>query len=93
MSGRADQPTPRAAADGGTRFLSATLFAKLAVIAVLALWPFFYGDLYTLSWMTFAGLSLIVVVSVYLIIAQAGQLSLVTPPSMGSAPTRRPSSR
>ncbi len=42
---------------------------------MLAVWPFFYQDLYTLSWMTFAGLSLMVVVSVYLIIAQAGQLS------------------
>ena len=42
---------------------------------MLAVWPFFYGDLYTLNWMTFAGLSLMVVVSVYLIIAQAGQLS------------------
>ena len=49
--------------------------AKLVIIAILAIWPFFYQDLYTLSWMTFAGLSLMVVVSVYLIIAQAGQLS------------------
>jgi len=57
------------------RFLSAATIAKLAVVAVLAIWPFFYQDLYTLSWMTFAGLSLMVVVSVYLIIAQAGQLS------------------
>ena len=57
------------------RFLSAATIAKLAVVAVLAVWPFFYQDLYTLSWMTFAGLSLMVVVSVYLIIAQAGQLS------------------
>jgi len=57
------------------RFLSAATIAKLAVVAVLAIWPFFYKDLYTLSWMTFAGLSLMVVVSVYLIIAQAGQLS------------------
>ena len=57
------------------RFLSAATIAKLAVVAVLAVWPFFYKDLYTLSWMTFAGLSLMVVVSVYLIIAQAGQLS------------------
>ena len=54
---------------------SAATIAKLAVVAVLAVWPFFYQDLYTLSWMTFAGLSLMVVVSVYLIIAQAGQLS------------------
>ena len=60
---------------GGDSLSSATLFAKLAVVAVLAVWPFFYQDLYTLSWMTFAGLSLMVVVSVYLIIAQAGQLS------------------
>jgi ABC-type branched-subunit amino acid transport system ATPase component/ABC-type branched-subunit amino acid transport system permease subunit len=56
-------------------FLSAATIAKLAVVAVLAVWPFVYQDLYTLSWMTFAGLSLMVVVSVYLIIAQAGQLS------------------
>ena len=56
-------------------FLSAATLAKLVVIAILAVWPFFYQDLYTLSWMTFAGLSLMVVVSVYLIIAQAGQLS------------------
>ena len=55
--------------------MPAATIAKLAVVAVLAAWPFFYRDLYTLSWMTFAGLSLIVVVSVYLIIAQAGQLS------------------
>jgi len=57
------------------RFVSAATIAKLAVVVVLAIWPFFYKDLYTLSWMTFAGLSLMVVVSVYLIIAQAGQLS------------------
>ena len=57
------------------RFLSAATIAKLAVVAVLAVWPFVYKDLYTLSWMTFAGLSLMVVVSVYLMIAQAGQLS------------------
>ena len=75
MSGRAERSAARAAAGGGSRFLSAALFAKLAIIAVLAAWPFFYQDLYTLSWMTFAGLSLMVVVSVYLIIAQAGQLS------------------
>ncbi len=55
--------------------LDAALLAKLAVIVVLAVWPFFYTDLYTLSWMTFAGLSLMVVVGVYLVIAQAGQLS------------------
>jgi ABC-type branched-subunit amino acid transport system ATPase component/ABC-type branched-subunit amino acid transport system permease subunit len=75
MSGQVERPTQPATAGGSGRFLSASLFAKLAVVAVLAVWPFFYGDLYTLSWMTFAGLSLIVVVSVYLIIAQAGQLS------------------
>ena len=57
------------------RFLSAATIAKLAVVAVLVVWPFVYKDLYTLSWMTFAGLSLMVVVSVYLMIAQAGQLS------------------
>jgi ABC-type branched-subunit amino acid transport system ATPase component/ABC-type branched-subunit amino acid transport system permease subunit len=75
MSARAEQRAAPAAAGGGSRFLSAALFAKLAVIVLLAVWPFFYSDLYTLSWMTFAGLSLMVVVSVYLIIAQAGQLS------------------
>jgi ABC-type branched-subunit amino acid transport system ATPase component/ABC-type branched-subunit amino acid transport system permease subunit len=75
MSARAEQPAAQAPPRRENRFLSAALVAKLAVIAVLAVWPFFYGDLYTLSWMTFAGLSLMVVVSVYLIIAQAGQLS------------------
>ena len=73
MSARAE---PQAAqAMPRRRFLSAATIAKLAVVAVLVVWPFFYQDLYTLSWMTFAGLSLMVVVSVYLIIAQAGQLS------------------
>ena len=57
------------------RFFSAATIAKLAIVAILIVWPFFYQDLFTLSWMTFAGLSLMVVVSVYLIIAQAGQLS------------------
>ena len=75
MSGRAEQPAAQAVVHRRGRFLSAALFAKLAVIAVLAVWPFLYKDLYTLSWMTFAGLSLMVVVSVYLIIAQADQLS------------------
>jgi len=75
MSSRVKQPAAQAPPRRGNRLLSAALFAKLAVIAVLAVWPFFYSDLYTLSWMTFAGLSLMVVVSVYLIIAQAGQLS------------------
>ena len=56
-------------------FFSAATAAKLVIIAILAVWPLLYQDLYTLSWMTFAGLSLMVVVSVYLIIAQAGQLS------------------
>jgi ABC-type branched-subunit amino acid transport system ATPase component/ABC-type branched-subunit amino acid transport system permease subunit len=75
MSARVEQPAVQAPPRRGSRFLSAALVAKLAIIAVLALWPFLYQDLYTLSWMTFAGLSLMVVVSVYLIIAQAGQLS------------------
>jgi ABC-type branched-subunit amino acid transport system ATPase component/ABC-type branched-subunit amino acid transport system permease subunit len=75
MSGQTGQPAAQAVVHGRGHFLSAALFAKLVVIAVLAVWPFFYRDLYTLSWMTFAGLSLMVVVSVYLIIAQAGQLS------------------
>ncbi len=75
MSARVEQPAAQAPPRRGNRFLSAALLAKLAIIAVLAAWPFFYQDLYTLSWMTFAGLSLMVVVSVYLIIAQAGQLS------------------
>jgi len=60
---------------GRRRFFSAGTIAKLVIVAILAVWPFLYQDLYTLSWMTFAGLSLMVVVSVYLIIAQAGQLS------------------
>jgi ABC-type branched-subunit amino acid transport system ATPase component/ABC-type branched-subunit amino acid transport system permease subunit len=69
-------PQPEARDIGGRRGLfSAGTVAKLAIIAVLAVWPFLYPDLYTLSWMTFAGISLMVVVSVYLIIAQAGQLS------------------
>jgi len=75
MSARVEQPAAQAPPRRENRFVSAALVAKLAVIAVLAVWPFFYSDLYTLSWMTFAGLSLMVVVSVYLIIAQAGQLS------------------
>ena len=75
MSGRAEQPAAQAVVYGRGGFLSAAMLAKLAVVAVLAVWPFLYKDLYTLSWMTFAGLSLMVVVSVYLIIAQAGQLS------------------
>ncbi len=75
MSARVEQPAAQAPPRRGNRFLSAALFAKLAIVAILAVWPFFYQDLYTLSWMTFAGLSLMVVVSVYLIIAQAGQLS------------------
>jgi ABC-type branched-subunit amino acid transport system ATPase component/ABC-type branched-subunit amino acid transport system permease subunit len=75
MSGPAEQAAVQAAPQPHRRFLPAATIAKLAVVAVLAVWPFFYQDLYTLSWMTFAGLSLMVVVSVYLIIAQAGQLS------------------
>ncbi len=75
MSARVEQPAAQAPPRRENRFVSAALVAKLAIIAVLAVWPFFYQDLYTLSWMTFAGLSLMVVVSVYLIIAQAGQLS------------------
>ena len=75
QAGPAQQPAaqPAPARRGG--FFSAATMAKLAIIAILAIWPFFYQDLYTLSWMTFAGLSLMVVVSVYLVIAQAGQLS------------------
>jgi ABC-type branched-subunit amino acid transport system ATPase component/ABC-type branched-subunit amino acid transport system permease subunit len=70
------RPASQEAARPGRRFpLDAALLAKLAVVVVLAVWPFFYTDLYTLSWMTFAGLSLMVVVGVYLVIAQAGQLS------------------
>ena len=69
------QPAAPTAPARRGRFLSAATIAKLAIIAILAIWPFLYQDLYTLSWMTFAGLSLMVVVSVYLIIAQAGQLS------------------
>ncbi len=75
MSGQAEQAAVQVAPKQRRRFLPAAAIAKLAVVAVLAVWPFFYKDLYTLSWMTFAGLSLMVVVSVYLIIAQAGQLS------------------
>ncbi len=71
---QAPQPEPRDIRDG-RGFFSAGTFAKLGIIAILAVWPFVYQDLFTLSWMTFAGLSLMVVVSVYLIIAQAGQLS------------------
>ena len=69
------QPEPQTARTRRGRLFSAGTVAKLVIIAILAIWPFFYQDLYTLSWMTFAGLSLMVVVSVYLIIAQAGQLS------------------
>jgi ABC-type branched-subunit amino acid transport system ATPase component/ABC-type branched-subunit amino acid transport system permease subunit len=75
MSGQVEQPAAPAVPRQRRRSVPAATIAKLAVVAVLAAWPFFYQDLYTLSWMTFAGLSLIVVVSVYLIIAQAGQLS------------------
>ena len=75
MSGQVEQQAVQAVPRRRRRFLSAATIAKLAIVAVLAVWPFFYQDLYTLSWMTFAGLSLMVVVSVYLIIAQAGQLS------------------
>ncbi len=75
MSAPAQQTAVQAVPGRGRRFLTAGTIAKLAIIAVLVAWPFLYQDLYTLSWMTFAGLSLIVVVSVYLIIAQAGQLS------------------
>jgi branched-chain amino acid transport system permease protein len=71
----AQQPAAQAAPARRGGFFSAATIAKLVIIAILAIWPFFYQDLYTLSWMTFAGLSLMVVVSVYLIIAQAGQLS------------------
>jgi len=71
----AQQPAAQAAPARRAGFFSAATIAKLVIIAILAVWPFFYQDLYTLSWMTFAGLSLMVVVSVYLIIAQAGQLS------------------
>ena len=75
MSGQVEQQAVPAVPRQRRRSVPAATIAKLAVVAVLAAWPFFYQDLYTLSWMTFAGLSLIVVVSVYLIIAQAGQLS------------------
>jgi ABC-type branched-subunit amino acid transport system ATPase component/ABC-type branched-subunit amino acid transport system permease subunit len=75
MSGHVEQQAVQAVPRRRRRFLSAATIAKLVIVAVLALWPFFYRDLYTLSWMTFAGLSLMVVVSVFLIIAQAGQLS------------------
>ena len=75
MSGQVEQQAVEALPRPHRRFLSAATLAKVGIVAVLALWPFFYQDLYTLSWMTFAGLSLMVVVSVYLIIAQAGQLS------------------
>ena len=69
-------PQPAAKDVRGRRgFFSPGTIAKLVIIAILAGWPFLYQDLFTLSWMTFAGLSLMVVVSVYLIIAQAGQLS------------------
>ena len=74
---QAAQPSQPAAKDvrGRRGFFSGGTIAKLVIIAILAAWPFLYQDLFTLSWMTFAGLSLMVVVSVYLIIAQAGQLS------------------
>ena len=75
MSGQVEQQAVPALSRQRKPFVSAAMVAKLAVVAVLAVWPFFYKDLYTLSWMTFAGISLMVVVSVYLIIAQAGQLS------------------
>ena len=51
------------------------LALKLLTLAVLAAWPLLYRDDYTLSWMTTAGLYLMLVVCVQLIIAQAGQLS------------------
>ena len=66
---------PRAAGGRRLPFTDPAFIAKLAVVVILGVWPFFYSDMYTLSWMTFAGLSLIMVVGVYLIIAQAGQLS------------------
>ena len=72
VAGDAAQPPQ---AQRGRRFFSAGTIAKVAIVAILAIWPLVYQDLYTLNWMTFAGLSLMVVVSVYLIIAQAGQLS------------------
>jgi branched-chain amino acid transport system permease protein len=48
---------------------------KIAVIALLLLWPLFSDDIYTLSWMTTAGLFLMLTIAAQLIISQAGQLS------------------
>ena len=51
------------------------LALKVAVVVVLLAWPLFSNDIYTLSWMTTAGLYLMLTIAVQLIIAQAGQLS------------------
>ena len=78
MSAVGTAPEVEPAAAGGRRrtfFTDPAFIAKLVVVAILGVWPLLYSDMYTLSWMTFAGLSLIMVVGVYLIIAQAGQLS------------------
>ncbi len=48
---------------------------KFALVAVLVLWPLAYSSLYGLSVMTTAGLYVLVVVSVHVILGEAGQLS------------------
>lgn len=54
---------------GGRRSL------KIAMVAGLAVWPLIYPNLYGLSVMTTAGLFVLVVVSVQVILGEAGQLS------------------
>ena len=48
---------------------------KLVLVATLALWPVLHPNLYWLSVMTTAGLFVLLVVSVHVILGEAGQLS------------------